>query len=68
MVEEEAFYTDEPDAIGEKIIEMADRVKVFHSVMPGSQATWVFEMDDVLFRVVVSVAERKPDAVVEGGK
>lgn len=41
--------------IASKIIEMADRVKVMHSVMPGAQATLVFELDDIAYRVVVSV-------------
>lgn len=46
---------EDQDEIASKIIEMADRVKVMHSVMPGAQATWVFELDDIEYRVVVSV-------------
>jgi len=34
------------EEIGEKIVEMTDRVKVVHSVLPGSQATCVLEVDD----------------------
>lgn len=41
--------------IGEKIVEMADRVKVMHAAIPGAQAKWVIEMDDVRYRVVVTV-------------
>lgn len=46
-------------AIGEKIVEMADRVKVGHAALPGTQATWVVEIDDTVYKVVVTV-EGKP--------
>mgnify|MGYP001209320058 CR=1 FL=1 len=43
------------EEIGQKIVEMTDRVKVVHAAMPGSQAKWVLEVDDVRFNVVVTV-------------
>ena len=45
-------------AIGEKLIEMADRLKPVDGVVPGSQAKWAFEMDDVRYGVVMAVARR----------
>lgn len=48
------------EEIGEKIVEMTDRVKVAHSVLPGSQATWVLEVDDIRFKIVVTVDELTP--------
>lgn len=50
--------------IGFKIADMADRVKVMHSVVPGSRAEWRFVMDEVGFDVVVTVAAPKPDATL----
>lgn len=47
--------------IGEKIVEMADRVKVMHAAIPGAQAKWVIEMDDVRYRVVVTVDAPAPE-------
>ena len=44
---------------------MVDRVQVAHLILPGSQATWFFEVDDVRFRVVVTVDE--PAAVAKEG-
>lgn len=46
--------------IGEKIVEMADRVKVMHAAIPGAQAKWVIEVDDISFNVVVSVSTPEP--------
>lgn len=42
--------------IGIKVVEMADRVKVGNSYMPGAEAKWAFEMDGTRFSVTVSVA------------
>jgi hypothetical protein len=44
-------------AIGAKVAEMADRVKMGHKVLPGAQAKWGFTMDGVRFEVVVTVAK-----------
>lgn len=41
--------------IGEKIVEMTDRVKEAHSAVPGARAEWVIEADDVRFRIAVTV-------------
>lgn len=51
--------TDDLIAVGEKVIEMAERVKTAHKVMPGAQATWAFEVEDDRFNVTVTVAEPK---------
>lgn len=55
MIDPGITSLEDQDEIASKIIEMADRVKVMHSVLPGAQATWVFELDDTEYRVVVSV-------------
>lgn len=47
---------DDAAKVGFKVAEMAERAKVMHATLPGTQATWHFEMDDVRFRVVVTVA------------
>ncbi|KKX29199.1 hypothetical protein [Rhizobium sp. LC145] len=52
---------DDIQAIGEKIVEMADRVKVVHAAMPGAQAAWAFEMDGTRYRVVVTVEGPSPE-------
>lgn len=41
--------------ISSNIIDMADRVRVADKVVPGSQATWAFEMDGTTYRVIVQV-------------
>ena len=48
-------------AIGFKVAEMAERVQVMHTVIPGARATWFFEADDVRFLVVVTVAAAEAD-------
>lgn len=45
-------------ALGTKLAEMADRVKVMHAVIPGAQASWGFDVDDTHFKVVVTVAPK----------
>ncbi len=47
--------TDDAIAIGTKVAEMAERVRKFDQMIPGAQAKWFFEADDVRFRVLVSV-------------
>lgn len=56
----EIDYEDAAE-IGFKVAEMADRVKVAHAVVPGSQALWHFTADDVRFQVVVTVDDSKPE-------
>lgn len=46
---------DDAQTLGFRLAEMADRVKVGHACLPGTQAKWVFVMDDVRFKVVVTV-------------
>lgn len=45
--------------IGEKIVEMADRVRSLHRVVPGSVAKWGFELDGTRFEVAVNVDTRE---------
>lgn len=47
---------DDAATLGIKVADMADRVKLMHSVVPGSKAEWRFVMDEVEFDVVVTVA------------
>lgn len=56
-------YHDEHD-IGEKIVEMCDRVKVMHAAIPGAQAKWVIEVDDIRYKVVITVDDPAPAANV----
>lgn len=44
--------------VGEKIIEMCERVEVADRVAPGSQATYAVEIDGITYRIVASVAKR----------
>lgn len=48
---------DDAAAIGHQVVEMAERVNRIHPITPGAVAKWHFTMDDVLFAVVVGVAE-----------
>ena len=45
--------------IGEKIVEMAERVERLHKVVPGAVASWGFVMDDTEFEVKIRVREGK---------
>lgn len=42
--------------IGEKIVEMAERCRTMDMACPGAKARWHFEMDDVRYRVELTVA------------
>ena len=42
--------------VGSKIIECAERCAEMNKIVGGAQATWHFTMDDVRFKVIVSVA------------
>ncbi|MFG1270803.1 hypothetical protein V5F40_22895 [Xanthobacter sp. DSM 14520] len=46
---------DDAMTIGIRVVEMADRVKAMHTMLPGAQASWAFEMDGTRFGVVVTV-------------
>jgi hypothetical protein len=54
---DELLSFEDACAIGMKVAEMADRVKVGHKILPGTQAKWGFTMDDVRFEVVVTVSQ-----------
>lgn len=43
------------ERIGLKVIEMADRCRVAHKVIPGAEAKWKFEMDGVWYEITVGV-------------
>jgi len=53
--------TDDPDNlgaaidVGEKVMEMADRLRLADRIVPGAHARWVFEMDDTRYEVTVRV-------------
>ena len=46
------------DEVADKIIEMADRLKIVDLTCPGAVATWAFELDDIVFKVSMSVEKR----------
>lgn len=46
---------DDAQEIGERVVSMADRVRVMHTACPGVVATWRFEMDGIRYRVSVGV-------------
>lgn len=58
--------SDEPDddaitgiddliTLGQKVVEMAERVEKVDPAVPGARMTWVFEMEDTKFKVTVEV-------------
>lgn len=59
---------DDEDAIelGLKVAEMAERVRKFDQMLPGAQAKWFFEADDLRFKVTVTV-DRSADASEKAG-
>lgn len=42
------------EELGRKIIEMADRLDDVAAAVPGAQATYIFEMDDKRYKVVLT--------------
>lgn len=46
---------EDAQAIGMKVAEMAERLRIAHAVCPGAQAKWRFEADDVRFQIVMTV-------------
>lgn len=42
-------------AIGEKVVEMADRVEKMDRVSPGCGAAWTFEMDGIRYRCSLKI-------------
>ena len=44
--------------LGEQIIEMAERVRLAHKVVPGTVAKYSFEMDGETYAVSVCVADK----------
>lgn len=47
---------DDASGIGFQIVEMADRVKAMHAIVPGAVARWKFKMDDIEYDVAVAVS------------
>ena len=46
-------------ALGLKVVEMAERLKTAHAVVPGSVATYAFEMDGIEFGIEMTVKGAK---------
>jgi hypothetical protein len=42
-------------ALGGKVMEMAERLKTADAVVPGAVATYTFEMDDVPFKITMTM-------------
>lgn len=53
---EDSISPEDARAIGYKIAEAAERVRSVDKILPGAQAEWWFEADDVRFEVVITVA------------
>lgn len=54
---------DDAYAIGEKVMEMADRVKAVNPAVPGVRANWCFTVDGTRFQMIVAVASsQEPSA------
>lgn len=47
-------------AMGNKVLEMVDRLKVAHAVAPGAVATWCFEVDGQRYKLAMT-AEPNPE-------
>lgn len=59
MVDRPELDDEDAIAIGLKIVEMADRLKPMHAVLPGTEATWAFQMDDQRFVVTMTMAPKQ---------
>jgi hypothetical protein len=51
-------HPEDLQEIGEKIVEMAERVRDMDRITPGAVARWGFEMDDVRYGVRICVEPR----------
>lgn len=47
-------------AVGEKVVEMCERVGNLHKIAPGVEAKWAIGVEDVEYEVIVRV-KRKVD-------
>lgn len=56
MTERDLTDWEAAGEIGQKVIDMAERVKKLDPVVPGTRAKWGFEMDGTRYEVVVRVA------------
>lgn len=61
IADDAGLHPDDAWEIASKIVEMAERVKVANKVVPGAQASWGVEIEGVVYRVVVSVADPNAD-------
>lgn len=59
MVDRPELDDEDAIVIGLKIVEMADRLKPMNAVIPGTEATWAFEMDDHRFVVSMTMAPKQ---------
>lgn len=59
MAEEDKLCSDFEAAyrIGDKVIEMSERVLVAHKCAPGASAAWGFTLDGTRFEVTVKVGK-----------
>ncbi|MEA3264140.1 MAG: hypothetical protein U9R07_11735 [Pseudomonadota bacterium] len=51
---------DDEAVIGQKVLEMADQLKVAHAVCPGAVASWGFHVDGVRYALQMRVAPAEP--------
>ena len=59
MTKEEPIHSFEAaEFLGEQIIEMAERVRIAHKVVPGTVAKYSFEMDGEIYAVTLRVADK----------
>lgn len=56
MIEEEIFGDDDLIAVGEKIVECAQRVRKMDPLSPGVSAKWTFDIGYMRFECLVKVA------------
>lgn len=58
-VTEEEFLDDFGAAfrLGDKVMEMAERVLLAHKCAPGAQAVWGFDLDGTHYSVTLKVTE-----------
>ncbi|WP_448660313.1 hypothetical protein ACPVPU_07325 [Sphingomonas sp. CJ99] len=41
--------------VGEKVLEMADRLSTAQKIVPGSRAAWAFDVDGVRFELEMKI-------------
>lgn len=59
--DESSVSFEDAASLGFRIVEMAERLRRMNNILPGSQAKWAFEMDDVRFEVLLTVSPQDDD-------